>query len=54
MTRVQALRMAIESMLSEEFERAGPHGRGASQATEQLSQAQRVLWEMVEELEEAE
>ena len=54
MTRVEALRMAIESMLSEEFERAGPHGRRASEATEQLSRAQRVLWEMVEELEESE
>ena len=54
MTKVQALRMAIESMLSEEFERAGPHGRGASEATQQLAVAQQVLWEMIEELEESE
>ena len=54
MTRVQALRLAIESMITEAFEIAGPHGRGESEATQQLAVAQRLLWEMVEELEESE
>ena len=54
MTKVQALRLAIESMVTEAFEKAGPHGRGASEVTEQLAVAQQVLWEMIEELEESE
>ena len=53
MTRSQALRLAIESMITEAFEKAGPHGRSESEATQQLAVAQQVLWEMIEELEES-